>query len=110
MTEEKLFELYCKYIMDYVKDRKYVVLSTYESDFGSFYCNIGKYEGSKYATKVRVSTHAQKGTNNIDVQFRVDLNSIKRPPKHLKEKVYRSLDNAMSKASACYIRHLLSEI
>lgn len=108
-TEEDLIRKYCSLIRQYVQEKHYVLDREEESEFGSWYFVIKKSNDDGAWTKVRVSNHQCK-FDDLDLQFRVDLNSLKRPPSHLKEKVFKSLDKAINKACLTHCKKLLNSL
>ena len=92
-----------------MQEKHYVLDRDEQSDFGSWYFVIKKSNGDVAWTKIRVSNHQCK-FDDLDLQFRVDIDSLKRPRPHLKEKVYKSLDNAVERSQLKYCKKCLRDI
>ena len=97
-SEKKLMDKYCSLVRHYVEVNHYYMARDEQSETGSWYFTIQKCGGDSPYTKVRISNHKGK-SDDLELQFRVDLVSKKRPPKNLKEKVFKSLDDAMKRSS-----------
>lgn len=109
VTEEKLIARYCSLIRHYVLQKHYYLERDEQSDFGSWYFVIKKSNCSEVWTKVRVSNHKAK-FDDVDLHFRVDMMSLKRPVKHLKEKVFNSLDYAIGKSEYHHCKSILNKL
>ena len=111
ITEQELINKYCALIRHYIEERHYRLDREECSDFGSYYFVIKRYDGDDSWTKIRVSNHSPIDKHDdIDVHFRIDMRSLKRPTKKLKEKVYRVLDSAMNKTAYLHCRSCIKHL
>ena len=109
VTEEQLIAKYCSLIRHYASQKHYYLERDEQSDFGSWYFVIRKSCGDGAWTKIRVSNHKGK-FDDVDLHFRVDMMSLKRPVKHLKEKVFNSLDYAIDKSEYHHCKSILKKL
>ena len=102
ITAEELRDRHIKIIRQYATDRRYVYTEEY-SEFGSCYFKIKKSEDYKWGIKVRISDHPPTPVDRNNIQFRIDMMSLKRPKKYqeLKDSIYKKLDSKMRNSSIC---------